>query len=289
MDYLFRAASGAIIDWCKEQGFLPGITAVLHTFGSTLNFHPHIHILLTLGGLSKNDNFDFDVWQDNSFFPEKYLKTEFKRLLLKCLRKSAKEKLLKIPYCIKQIWWKKFKKMDFYSVSQELWSIIWYVYIGERLDNAEYTAKYIGRYAKRPCMSETNITDYNPETKTVAFTYRDKISKTDKCETVSAEEFIGRIIRHIPEKHFRMIRYYGLYANCVKNQLMPILLYQISILFSIARLKFSPSEQPQNWRERIIQLTGNDPLLCPYCNEQMELNKIVYRARDGTFKTVDIF
>ena len=277
------------MNWCKDQGFLPGITAVLHTFGSTLNFHPHIHILLTLGGLSENNNFDFNVWQDNSFFPEKYLKIEFKRLLLKNLRKTAKEKLLKIPYCIKQIWWKKFQKMDFYSVSQKLWSIIWYVYIGERLDNAEYTAKYIGRYAKRPCMSETNITDYNPETKTVTFTYRDKISKTDKRETVSAEEFIGRIIRHIPEKHFRMIRYYGIYANCVKNQLMPILLYQISILFSIARLKFSPSEQPQNWRERIIQLTGNDPLLCPRCNEQMELTKIVYRARDGTFKTVVIF
>jgi len=92
------------MDWCKSKGFLPGICAVMHTFGAKLDFHPHIHILLTLGGLSKDDNFDFDIWKDCSFFPEKVLKTEFKRLLLKNLRKMAKEKLLAVPLSIKQQW-----------------------------------------------------------------------------------------------------------------------------------------------------------------------------------------
>jgi len=274
--------------WCKKNGFVPGICAVMHTFGGKLEFHPHIHILLTLGGLSKNDNFDFDIWKDCSFFPEKVLKTEFKRLLLKNLRKMAKEKLLNIPFCLKQLWWKKFSVSNFYLVSQKLWNIIWYVYIGEKLDNAVYTAKYIGRYAKRPCLSETKIDYYSQEKQIVTFTYKDKISKTDQQITIPVEEFIGRLIRHIPEKNFRMIRYYGLYANAVKNKLLPILFYQIAVLFGIAKLEFSPDRQPNNWRERIMRLTGDDPLLCPNCKVQMKLTEIGYRVRDGTFKIYPI-
>lgn len=274
------------MNWCEKEGFIPGIAAVLHTFGGPLDFHPHIHILLTLGGSGENDKFDFNVWQDCSFFPQAALKTEFKRLLLKDLRQLAKEKLLNMPRCVKLRWWKKLKTMNFYEVTQKLWTVIWYVYIGEKLDTAGYTARYIGRYAKRPCISEAKIDYYSYEEQIVKFTYRDKISKTNIQATVSAEEFIGRLIRHIPEENFRMIRYYGIYANAVKNRLMPILLYQISILYTIARLTFSPDEQPQNWRERMIRLTGKDPLVCPKCNIPMELAEIAYRARDGTLKTV---
>jgi len=273
---------------CKKNDFLPGICAVLHTFGGKLDFHPHIHILLTLGGLASDDNFDFDIWKDCSFFPEKVLKAEFKRLLLKSLRQMAKEKLLCIPDFLKKLWWQKHKVSSFYDVSRKLWNVIWYVFIGEKLDNAEYTAKYIGRYAKRPCLSETKIDKYDKEKQTVTFTYKDKITKTDKQITLSVEEFIARLVRHIPEKNFRMIRYYGLYANAVKNKLLPILLYQISVLFGLANLKFSPSRQPTNWRERIIQLSGNDPLLCPDCKVRMKLVEIGYRIRDGTFKIYPI-
>lgn len=250
----------------------------MHTFGGKLNFHVHLHVLLTLGGLSDG------LWKDNYFFPEKILKTEFKRLLLKYLRQLAKEKLLVLPSELKKMWQIKHRVSDFYHLSQKLWDIIWYVYIGEKLDNAQYTARYIGRYAKRPCLSETKITNYDKIKGTVTFTYKDKISQTDEQLTLTVEEFIIRIIRHIPEKNFRMIRYYGLYANAVKNKLLPTLSYQITSLFGMAKLTFSPNEQPDNWRERIIALTGNDPLFCSNCKVQMKLTEIGYRARDGTFR-----
>lgn len=285
LDFLFQSAVGSVMKCCERENFLPGICAVLHTFGSMLDFHPHIHILLTLGGSSENDNFDFNVWKECSFFPEKILKTEFKRLLLKSLRHAAKEKLLVIPDCVKRIWRQKHKISNFYLLSIKLWEMIWYVYIGERLDNAQYTARYIGRYAKRPCLSETKIDCYDKEKQIVIFTYKDKISNADEQITLSVEEFIGRLIRHIPEKNFRLIRYYGLYASAVKNKLLPILICQISILFGVANLKFSPNQQPSNWRERIMRSTGNDPLICPDCKERMNLVEIVYRSRDGTLKT----
>lgn len=288
MSCLFTAVSQTILSWCKQQGFLPGLCIVLHTFGSELGFHPHLHVLLTLGGLSDDPKFDFSVWKNNSFFPEKLLKTEFKRLLLKSLRQRAKEKLLVFPSALKKIWQQKHKLSDFYRLSQKLWELVWYVHIGKKLDNAQFTTQYIGRYAKRPCLSETKIDYYSYEEQIITFTYQDKKTKTIKQLTLSVEEFIIRIIRHIPEKNFRMIRYYGLYASAVKNQLLPILLYQITVLFGIARLTFSPSEQPNNWRERITKLTGIDPLFCADCNEQMRLTEIGYRVRDGTFKRYQI-
>lgn len=287
LNYLFHAASGSIIKWCKNNNLLPGIVAVLHTFGSEQNFHPHIHILLTLGGLSNNNNFDFNIWQENSYFPHAQLKASFKYILLKSLQKLAKEKLLNIPHIIKQNWWKKRKTTKFYEIAQQLWKIVWYVYIGEKLDNAVYTTRYIGRYAKRPCLSETNITNYNQQTKTVTFTYQDKIEKINKSVTLSAEEFIGKLIRHIPDKHFRMIRYYGIYANRVKNELMALLIPQIIALYTIAKLTFEPKRK--TWRELKAKLTGIDPLICPNCNVQMDLISITYKTRDGPFKTIDIF
>jgi len=287
LDFLFRAAAGAIMNWCKDNGLLPGIVAVLHTFGADQKFHPHIHILLTLGGLGKSDDFDFNIWQENTFFPEKQLKASFRYSLLKNLQKLAKAKLLNIPHTIKLGWWKKWQTIKFYEVAQILWKVIWYVYIGEKLDNAVYTAKYIGRYAKRPCLSETKITGYDPKAKTVTFTYQDKIEKIDKRLTLPAEEFIGRLIRHIPEKHFRVIRYYGIYANRVRSELRPLLLVQIAALYTAAKLTFEPKRK--TWRELKIESTGIDPLLCPNCNVPMDLISVTYKSRDGPFKTVYIF
>lgn len=83
--------------WCKENGLLPDIVAVFHTFGGEQNFHPHIHILLTLGGLGGSPDFDFDIWKENSFFPAARLKASFKYILLKKFQKTAKEKRLNIP------------------------------------------------------------------------------------------------------------------------------------------------------------------------------------------------
>jgi len=272
------------MSWCEEQGFVPGLTAVMHTFGSVLEFHPHIHTLLSEGGISKKSG----VWKDCKYFPHQVFKSRFRYYLIKYLRQWAKKKLLTIPESLKQIWQRKLGVKDFFSVSVRMYKVIWYVWIGEKLDNACFTARYIGRYAKRPCLSEAKIIDYSFEKQVVSFVYKDKISKTFRKETVCVEEFISRLIRHIPEKNFRMIRHYGFYANCVRNRLMPLLKYQISMLFGIAGFIFSPDEQARNWRERIKQSVGEDPLVCPACKIEMKLVEIGYRTRDGTLRTINI-
>ena len=86
-----------------------------------------------------------------------------------------------------------------------------------------------------------------------------------------------------------MIRYYGIYANSVKNGLWELLAYQISKLFTLARLIFAPKRILNSWRDRVIDATGNDPLVCDKCGILMELTEIGHRIRDGTFKIYPVF
>jgi len=289
LNFLFQSANKAVASWCQEQGFVPAIVLVLHTFGSTLNFHPHIHMLLTEGGLGDDCQFDFGIWKENSFFPERVLKERFKYYLIRLLRHFAEQKvrdgLFSVPETLKRLWQRKLKCRDFYTATVRLYRLIWYVHIGERLDNARFTTRYIGRYAKRPCISETKILYYSLKEQVIVFSYRDKMAKVEKQERLSVEEFIKRLIRHIPEKNFRMIRYYGLYANRIRTETVKFLMPQIIALFSIARLTFASKTQPRNWRERILALTGKDPLLCPNCKLEMNLIAITYKSRDGPLKT----
>lgn len=284
MGFLFRAASETLLSWCEEEGFTSGFTAVMHTFGSVLEFHPHIHILLAEGGVG----IDSDVWRDCRYFPHEILKKRFRYYLIKYLRDWSLRKLLSIPDSIRQIWKRKLGVKDFYSVSIKLYKIIWYVNIGERLSNASFTVGYIGRYAKRPCLSEAKIVYYSFERQVVSFIHKDKITGTCKKETICVEEFISRLIRHIPEKNFRLIRHYGFYSNRAKGRSIPMLRYQILLLFKTSEFIFSPKDQLENWRSRIKKITGKDPLVCPNCNIGMELVEIGYYARDGTLKIVNI-
>lgn len=238
-------------------------------------------MLLSEGGLYENDDLGFMEWRKCGFFPEKVLKERFRYYLVKYLREWAKNEVkLFIPRAIKAIWRNKCHCDNLYALTVALYKVIWYVWIGERLDNASFTVGYIGRYAKRPAVSETRIIYYSFEEQTIKFSYRDKIARSFITETISVEEFIGRLIRHIPEKNFRLIRYYGFYANRVKGMLEEILKFQISFLFGAAKLLF----EPKTWRERIFELSGKDPLVCPDCQTLMKLKEIAYRTRDGTLK-----
>ena len=278
LNLLFEATAQTILTLCQQYGFTPGIVSVLHTFGGNLNFHPHIHILLTEGGIT-----DGHKWKQCHFFPEKLLKAKFKYFLLKYLRSWAKKKLLTFPDYVRNSWRKNFNTVDFFSVSRMLYQIVWYAWIGEKLDNADYTARYIGRYAQRPCLSETKITAYSFEKQTVSFIFKDKISKTFKSVTLSVDEFIGRLIRHIPEKHFRMVRYYGFYSTRVRTELLPIIKSALGIV------KESFAFKPVKWRERIFNNFGYDPLLCPDCGELMILKRIIIPAKHGPPKVINIF
>jgi len=218
------------------------------------------------------------------------LKARFKARLLHYLRREFAAKNVIVPRYVKSEWLNKFNSSQFYNVQNILYQNEWYLYVGEKLDNVVLTVGYIGRYAKRPAISETRITYYSKQENIVKFEHSDKITGENKLISLSIFDFIGLLIRHIPEKHFHMIRYYGMYANARKNKMFEIISKQIIALFGVANLLFEYAlNRAKTWRRRMIELTGNDPLKCPNCGITMRLSQIHYRIRDGTMKTINFF
>lgn len=279
LNLLFQATAEVGSGWSKENGLIPGFCSILHTFGSTLNFHPHIHTLFAGGGTRENGE-----WKEVGFLPWNSWKSRFRAILVRMLRTWVKENALSLPRSVVSFWRKKNGLSEFGSVLRALFSVIWYVHVGEKLGNADYTVRYIGRYAKRPSVSEAKISWYDGEH--VTFEYKDKLTREHKRLRLAVDEFIGRIVRHIPEKGFRTIRYYGFYSNRTKEEreklrrALPIR-YRGAFRFEETMAK--------TWRERVMEFTGKDPLVCPRCGEVMKLTLIAYRARDRTgLRTVAI-
>ncbi|MBU1148062.1 MAG: transposase, partial [Candidatus Omnitrophica bacterium] len=207
LNALFKLASSAIISWIKpNKHYIPGITMILHTFGRDLKFNPHIHMLITCGGLCLNHN----KWLNNFFIPEKALKPIWKDNVISFIRKSYKNNSLILPAHIKPI---------LGSILNNLYSKIWYVNFGRKLDNASFAIIYIGRYTKRPVIAESRILSYDGEF--VIFSYDDQISSQTIYSKLPVDEFIARLIRHIPDKGFRQIRYAGIFALRVRSKLLP--------------------------------------------------------------------
>ena len=105
----------------------------------------------------------------------------------------------------------------FASMLNKLWSLTWYAYIGASLVDPRFSIQYIGRYTKRAVMAEYRIVYYDG--KILRFSYKDYANgaKTSYM-TLKVYTFIGRLIRHIPDCHFAMIRYAGLFSNRWEKQ-----------------------------------------------------------------------
>ena len=196
---LFAAASSALLKLCADQRYLgikPGFTAVLHTWGQTMQFHPHLHVILTAGGLSSDGARFVDKSCLQFLFPVKVLSRLFRGIFADALGKSV-------------------------PLSKELKSSIFntefFCYLKEPLERADNAVKYLARYASRVCISESRIVAYGKTEGTVAFSYKDnKDGGKQKTMAIPAIEFVRRFLLHVLPKRFTKIRHYGILANCGK-------------------------------------------------------------------------
>lgn len=207
LNAIFTLAALTITTWTtKNKSYIPGITMILHTFGRDLKFNPHIHMLITCGGLS----LDYSTWINNSFIPHQNLKSVWRYNIISFIRKSAKKGLLVLPHDIQS---------NLNPFLNNLYSKIWYVNIGIKLSDARFTITYIGRYTKRPVIAESRILEYDG--KFITFSYEDQLSSETCYVRLTVEDFIARLIRHIPDKGFRQIHYAGVFGPRVRSKLIP--------------------------------------------------------------------
>lgn len=134
-------------------------------------------------------------------------------------------------------------------------------------------ARYIGRYIKHPPIAESRIIAYDG--KQVTFWYKDTETEQKITVTMDKFEFVGLLLSHIPEKNFKIVRYIGIYS---RRGYRP------------TQTEFHDAEMiliKKSWRDEIKKTFDYDPLICPYCNTEMELVGICYEGT-GSYPAVDL-
>lgn len=264
LDVLFSAAKQTLLDvWSKAEKGVPGIIAVMHTFGGDLKWNPHVHCIVTCGGL------EGERWRWMTFVSYRRLKGVWKYHVVDGLRQWGKQRYSGQEYVRFNRW------------LNMLYEKEWYVHVGKRLDSLEYTIKYIGRYAKRPVIAETRLRSFDGET--VEISHKDKVLQREVMLRFPVSEFIGKLVRHIPEKHHRMIRYSGLFASRVKAEKLGF----VQAALAEGSLPIYAPRPVRSWRERIWEWTGVDPYRCS-CGKVMRIVELVIARRDGGWMRVAV-
>lgn len=198
LDGLFEAASKTIMSWfCelnKSQNFTPGIMCTLHTFGRDLKWNPHIHMLCTEGGAGNTEV--FRIVKHINF---KALRFRWQKLLLDYLQNNLPTIELTNFKKLKNELYKDYKN-GFYVYAKP-----------DNITSINQTINYVVRYTGRPAMAQSRILNYDG-TYVTYYYERHEDGKRIK-ETVHVHEFIKKLIVHIPDKNFKVVRYYGLYAK----------------------------------------------------------------------------
>lgn len=134
-----------------------------------------------------------------------------------------------------------------------------YVYAKPNKCDPKTVVKYIGRYLGRPVIATSRIDAYDGEN--VTFHYNRHEDNAYAEETLPVMEFIRRLIRHIPEKHFKMIRYGGLCAHHRESDK--------KLNRAVSKEKHAFIRSFNEWRNAILAAFGYDPLKCPKCGSTM--------------------
>jgi hypothetical protein len=258
LNAFFIAVKDTLLVYGEHRGFRPGLILVLHTFGSDLKWNPHIHVIITAGGLSlKNDQ-----WVKQPYLHENVIKPIYRYHFLKEFKKLFKNNLLVPPATCRNI--KSYQ--TFNSWLTQFYNKVWYVNLGKTLKESGHTVRYVGRYSKKPVMAEYRIKSFDGIS--VTFSYNDHSTKQCLYTTITVEEFISKLIRHIPDQNFRNIRHSGIFANRVRTKLLSKARF---ILNQTPRHK----PVPLSFQQRYKKTFNIDPLACNNCGTPMVLSAVV--------------
>ena len=212
-DILFKATSESILALAKDKKWLGakvGITSVLHTWGQAIEYHPHIHSIVTGGGLQNNK---WVECQKEYLFKVQVLSSLYRGKFLAML-KEADLKFPKDKEYLKD-------KYNFNKFLEPLYEKNWITYIEPPKGKPENVIEYIGRYSFRVAISNERIKDVSNGK--VTFEYKDyKDNGKIKEMTITAEEFIRRFLLHVLPEKFTKIRHYGLLSNRNKKSIIKL-------------------------------------------------------------------
>ncbi len=209
---LFRASARAMLTIAadpKHLGAKIAITSVLHTWGSGLTHHPHIHMIVPGGGIAP-DGSKWISCRPGFFLPVRVLSRLFRRLFLEMLVAAHEAGELKFfgPHT------ELAGKAQFDHFLKPLLKTEWVVYAKRPFGGPEAVLAYLSRYTHRVAISNSRL--ISADGSAVTFKFKDyRIEGPDRYRTMTlrTHEFIRRFLMHVLPKRFHRIRHYGLLAN----------------------------------------------------------------------------
>jgi hypothetical protein len=255
-DALMRAAQRTLVEVGQRRlRATVGATTVLHTWTRKLEFHPHVHALVTAGGLSS----DGQRWCSVSrrfLLPVKVLSQVFRGKMMTALGRAYDDG--------------GFAQFDdfrdpegFRTLMARVAQQSWVVYAKAPFKKGQHVLAYLGRYTHRVGIANSRLLDVSDR----AVTFRTKGPNT---ETLSPVEFLRRLVQHVLPDGLHKIRHAGLYASASNAQR------------ERARMRLGKPRlplRPTAWREWLARLTAGHGGLCPRCGARL-VSLPVARCRD---------
>jgi hypothetical protein len=265
---LFKAASATLKELAedpKHLGVMIGFIALLHTWSQTLIDHPHIHCIVTGGGLS----LDGKRWikgKKQFFLPVKIISRLFRGKLLAYLKKAYLAEELQFSGKISELK----EHSVFNALLTNLYNQEWVVYCKAPFKKPETVIDYLGRYTHRVAITNDRISQLAEEKVTFRYRDRDENNKI-KFMSLDAFEFIRRFLFHVLPDGFMKIRHYGILSNRNRKEK----LFVCKQLLGAGGKASECDVEKESWEDLLFRITGIDPTVCPTCGK----GKMVQREK----------
>jgi hypothetical protein len=243
---LFRVVARTLATFARSRlKAMVGATLVLHTWTRSLEWHPHVHALVTGGGLSLEGK-KWNAAQRAFLFPVVAMSKVFRGKMIAALRRAYHKG--------------RFAGFDdfedpegFSRLARSLVKLKWHLYAKPSFARGKYVLDYLGRYTHRVGISNSRLLHVTPK----AVTFRTKGAATSTLHPVS---LLRRFVQHVLPDGFHKIRHVGLYATRRRLQQARSVLGQRR-----------PRPRKRTWQEHLLRLTGRDVSLCPLCGSTLRI------------------
>ncbi len=253
---LFCSVSKTLLELANNRlGARIGFICILHTWGQNLMDHPHIHCVVTGGGLTP----EASRWvscRKKFFIPVRVMSSLFRGKFLHYLKRSYESGNLTFPGSIAHLG----QSRAFEAFRRRLYNKKWVVYCKPPFHDAHSVLRYLGRYTHRIAISNERILTL--QNGKVSFLWRDYADgQKKKVMTLKAYEFIRRFLLHVLPERFVKIRHFGLLANRKRKDNIAV----CRQMLGHCTLETKTKDMPETWQERLLKISGIDVTKCPVC------------------------
>ena len=249
-----------VVSRAVKQSVKIGAIVVVQTHGRSGHHNPHLHIIMTSGGINEQTG----KWVDLRYFPYEIIHKKWQYHLLKMMKEIIPTDAVKR---VVDDLWKKYPN-----------GFVAHVTKGKVPDQCRGLARYLAKYVASPPIALRRIISYTG--KEVTYWYKDHQTKGKEVVTVNVLTFIGRMVQHILPKGFQRIRYYGLQATKTFTKWVEAIKEGLRKVGRAIKGAYEVVAS-KGYRERYKEMSGSDPLICRCCGREMYLWKI-WHPKYGT-------